>query len=57
MSRKVSLKVTVDMTVRIDEGQDVSEVIDEMDYWFNDETGNATIEDTAIADYEIVDSK
>jgi hypothetical protein len=54
-------KVTVDLTVRlklnVDEGVEVSEIIDELEYDFNSTHDNATVEDTEITDYEVVDSK
>ena len=47
----------VKLVMSIDEGTAVSEIVDELDYSFSDTTTKATIEDTAIEDYEIVDSK
>ena len=57
MSRKVYVKVEVKLIVEVDEGTEVAEVIDEMDYNFNDTTGKATVLDTEIEDYDITDSK
>lgn len=55
--RKVTVEVKIKLVIRIDEGTEVSQVIDEMDYSFNDTTGSATIEDTEILDQEVTDSK
>jgi hypothetical protein len=55
--RKVTVEVKIKLVIRIDEGTEVSQVIDEMDYRFNDTTGSATIEDTEILDQEVTDSK
>jgi len=55
--RKVYVDVKVRLIIRVDEGVPVGAVIDEMDYDFTDTTGDATIEDIEITNYEIVDSK
>ena len=55
--RFVTVEVKVKLTMRVDEGQEVAEVISEMDYDFTDTTTTATIEDTEILDYEITDSR
>jgi len=57
MSRKVYLQLKVRMIMTIDEGADIGEVIDELDYSFSDSTGKANIEETEILNYEITDSK
>ena len=56
-SRKVYARLTVNMILRVDEGVDVSEIIDELDYSFADTTAKATIEDTTIEDFEVVDNR
>lgn len=55
--RKVYIEVKVRLVVRMDEGVEVGEVIQEMDYNFDSQTNGANIEDTEILDYEITDSK
>jgi hypothetical protein len=56
--RKVYLTITVSMILRVDEGVDVSEVVDELDYNFTDTTDHATVEDTQIQEIiSINDSK
>ena len=55
--RKAYVEVKVKLIIRADEGEEISHILDEMDYNFSDTTGNATIEDTEILDYEIKDSK
>lgn len=57
MSRKVYVEVTSRLIVEMDEGIEVSNVIDEMDYDFNSQTEGADIVDTTIESYEITDSK
>jgi hypothetical protein len=55
--RTVFLELKIKLVMNIDEGVEVSEIIDELDYHFCDTTTKATIEDTEILDYEITDSK
>ena len=55
--RKVLVKVEATITMLVDEGAEISEVISEMDYEFSDGTGSATFEDTEIIDHEIMDSR
>lgn len=55
--RKIKVKVELELTMIIDEGVDVGEIIDDLEYEFTDTTTQATIEDTEIIDYEVVDSK
>lgn len=55
--RKVSVEVKVKLVMTIDDGVEVGDIIDEMEYDFNDTTTQATVEDTEILDYEVVDSK
>lgn len=55
--RKVYIELKVKMLIRADDGTDISEVVQEMEYDFTDTTGNAQIEETEIMDYEVLDSK
>lgn len=58
MSRKVYVEVKVKLAINMDEGLELADVIDNLDYSFvaqND--GAADIEDTEILDYEVTDSK
>ena len=57
MSHKVFVEVKVKLVLNMDEGVEVGEVINEMDYNFSDTTGHANIEDTEILDHEVTDSK
>jgi len=57
MSRKVIVEIKTKVTMIVDEDIEVSEIIDELDYDISDTTSKATIEDTEIIDYEVVDSK
>lgn len=55
--RKVYVDVQVRLIIRQDEGVETTEVLENMDYNFSDQTGQATIEDTEIRDWQVTDSK
>jgi hypothetical protein len=55
--RTVTVEVKVKLLMKVDEGVEVSEVIQEMDCNFQDQSGFATIEDTEILDHEVKDSR
>jgi hypothetical protein len=55
--RTVTVKVEAKLTMKVDEGVEISEIIDEMEYSFSDTTTRATIEDTEITNFEVVDSR
>jgi hypothetical protein len=55
--RKVYVEMKVRLVVNVDEDTTIGEVIDEMNYSFVDQTGNADIIDSEILDYEVKDSK
>jgi hypothetical protein len=55
--RKVEVKVTVKLQIRIDDDVSVGDIMDEMDYSFVDTTESANVEDTEITNFEVIDSK
>jgi hypothetical protein len=55
--RKVTVKLEMRIVIFVDEGVEISEVVNEFDYQVNDTTNAADILDTEITDYEVVDSK
>ena len=56
--RTVTVNVVVKIQMSMNEGIEVGDAIDEMDYAFNpSEDHSVTVEDTEIIDYEVVDSK
>ena len=55
--RKVVVEIKIKAIINVDDDIEISEIIDELDYDFTDTTTKATIEDTEIIDYEIIDSK
>jgi hypothetical protein len=57
MDRMVTVKLQVELKIRADEGVEIGDIVNEMDYNFSDTTTKATIEDTEILDYEVTDSK
>lgn len=55
--RKITVKLEVNVTVSVDEGTEISDIVNELIYDFQDGTGSADIVDTEIIDYEVIDSK
>jgi len=56
--RTVHVTVKVDLTIKANEGQDINEVLQEMEYSFaaSPDT-NADIIDSEIRDWEVTDSR
>ena len=57
MSRKVYVDVKVRLIINMEEGISVDGIINDMDYTFNSNKGNAEIVDSEIVDFEVTDSK
>jgi hypothetical protein len=55
--RKVYINVITRLIINVDEGTDVGEVLENMDYNFVSKTDSADIVDTEISDWDIEDSK
>jgi hypothetical protein len=55
--RKVTVELKVKLSMKVDEGVEIGDIIDEMDYDFSDTTTQADIEDTEILGYEVTDSR
>ena len=55
--RKVYVTVTTRLIINMDDGEEVDDVISEMDYDFVSQTEGADIHDSCIRDYEVTDSK
>ena len=55
--RKVTVQLEMRIMMSVDEGVEISDIIDELDYQVNDTTSSADILDAEITDYEVVDSK
>jgi len=55
--RKVTVKLEMNVVMSVDEGVEISEVINELDYQVNDTTTHADILDTEITNFEVEDSK
>ncbi len=55
--RKVTVQLEMRLVMMVDEGAEMSHVMNELDYEVNDTTTAADILDTEITDYEIVDSR
>ena len=55
--RKVYVSVTTRLIIQMEEGIEVSDVIEDMAYDFNSNTEGADIVDTEIREHEVLDSK
>ena len=55
--RKVTIKLEVRVVISVNEGIEISQVVNEMDCQIKDTTTAADVLDTEIIDYEIEDSK
>ena len=55
--RKVTIQLEMRMVMLVDEGKDISEVVNELDCQVNDTTTAADILDTEITDYDVIDSE
>jgi hypothetical protein len=55
--RKVTVKLEMRLVMLVNEGVEVSDVLNELDYEVEDTTTSADILDTEITGYEVVDSK
>ncbi|MHC4329985.1 MAG: hypothetical protein ACYSWW_17860 [Planctomycetota bacterium] len=55
--RKVTVKLEMRLVMLVNEGVEVSDVVNELDYEVEDTTTSADILDTEITGYEVVDSK
>jgi len=55
--RKVTVKLEMRLVMVVNEGVEISDVVNELDYEVQDTTTAADILDTEITGYEIVDSK
>ncbi len=55
--RKVTVKLEMHRVMLVDEGVEISDVVNELDYQVRDTTTAADILDTEITGYDVVDSK
>ena len=55
--RKVTLKLDVRVVFLVDEGIEISDVVNELDYDVINTATEADVLDTEIIDYEVIDSK
>lgn len=55
--RKVTVQLEMRTVILVDEGIEISNVVNELDYEIRDTTTAADILDTEITGYEVIDSK
>jgi hypothetical protein len=53
MTKKVNVKVTVDLLIRMDDDANLDDILHEMDYEFKSTLETGDIEDSTIEHYEI----
>jgi hypothetical protein len=57
MARKVNVAMTTRVILDMDEGIEVTEVLENMDYQFTSQTEGAVVVDAEITDWDVKDSK
>ena len=55
--RKVTVKLEMQVVMRVNGGVEISDVVNELDYDIKDTTTTADIWDTESTGYEVIDSK
>lgn len=55
--RKVTVSLEMQLTMLVNEGVEISQVVKELDYNVSDTTTAAGILDAEVIDYEVIDSK
>ena len=55
--RKVTVKLEMQVVMRVNEGVEISDVVNELNYDVRDTTTAADILNTEITGYEVIDSK
>lgn len=55
--KKITVELKVQIDIHTDEDVTTDKVLEEMDYSFSDGTGQATIVDTEITDWRVVDAR
>ncbi len=57
MARKVFVELKVRLVLTMEEGIEVSDVVNELEYDFTSTVDGADVDDTEILDHEVTDSK
>ncbi|HOT88557.1 MAG TPA: hypothetical protein PLC59_08010 [Bacteroidales bacterium] len=57
MNRKVTIEVKYRITLTAEEGVEISELMDDLEPNFQIASGQATIDDEEVIDYEVTDSR
>jgi len=53
----IIVDVTIRITLKKDSGENLNDILDEMDYDIQDTTGKADIIDTEYTEYEVISAK
>ena len=55
--RKITVSVKLKLLIYADEGVEMTHILDELDYRFKDTTGQASVIDSEVLDFEVIDSR
>lgn len=55
--RKVTVELTIKVQMTVNDGVEIGDIVNELEYDISDTTNLATIEDTEIIDHEVTDSR
>lgn len=55
--RKVEIEVKFKLTLNVNEGVEIQEIVNELDCEFYDKTGEADIYNIEMLEYDLIDSK
>ena len=55
--RKVEVEIKIKLSLNINEGVEIQEIVNELQYNFCDTTGEAEVLDTELREFDLIDSK
>ena len=55
--KKITVELKIKLDVHMDEDGTLDNVLCDMDYGFSDQTGTATITDSEITEWQVVDAR
>lgn len=55
--RKVEIEIKIKLSLRVYDGVEIEEIVNELDYDFYDTTGDADVLNTELLEFNVIDSK
>ena len=55
--RKITVQVTFNIDISVNDGVDVDEILNEMDYDFKTNTNEADVLDSEMTNFELIDAR